>query len=385
MKSKNNLAQKLNQKLSQMNNNIRGQVQNELVVNILRVLLIIYCAFVVPILKQKHVSVVDQQLVRFIIVAIIIYLSFIDLPTSILLTIAFLLTLQKVDKTSSNNRGKNSNIKDVSLNALIKNLNNEVKAVDNNKMAKNSAPVNNTGQHKVMVNGKQVETFDSHSVNNNSPSISGNQNVVKGLEQKVVNNVENLVKNNDITGNVNNAVNQVEGVSPNLVGNEISNLAKAQNNKTINDSGDILDNNVPMANDNSSINKLQVFDNNNAAAKNNSLNLNKANNNNQLLNHVNAEQPASETLTEGILRAQGAQRNNNAPVGLTTGDDLYSVQENAVPGANIMGEVKSLKEQHATQNLNKPMGLGAKRYDGYHFRDDRHPNLEHAMLRNENL
>ena len=194
------------------------------------------------------------------------------------------------------------------------------------------------------------------------------------------------LKNNDITGNVNNAVNQVDGVSPNLVGNEISNLAKAQNNNTINDSGDILDNNVPMANDNSSINKLQVFDNNNAAAKNNSLNLNKANNNNnQLLNHVNAEQPASETLTEGILRAQGAQRNNNAPVGLTTGDDLYSVQENAVPGANIMGEVKSLKEQHATQNLNKPMGLGAKRYEGYHFKDDRHPNLEHAMLRNENL
>ena len=31
------------------------------------------------------------------------------------------------------------------------------------------------------------------------------------------------------------------------------------------------------------------------------------------------------------------------------------------------------------------MGLGAKRYNGYHFRDGTHPNLEHAMLRNENL
>ena len=140
-----------------------------------------------------------------------------------------------------------------------------------------------------------------------------------------------------------------------------------------------------MANDNSEVNKLQVFDNNNAAAKNNGLNVNKAMNNNQVLEQVNAEQPSSETLTEGILRAQGAQRNNNAPVGLTTGDDLYSVQENAVPGANIMGEVKSLQEQLSTQNLGRPMGLGAKRYDGYHFRDDRHPNLEHAMLRNENL
>ena len=54
MKSKNNLARQLNNKLTRMNNNIRGHVQNQLVVNILRVLLIIYCAFVVPVLKQKH-------------------------------------------------------------------------------------------------------------------------------------------------------------------------------------------------------------------------------------------------------------------------------------------------------------------------------------------
>ena len=382
MKSKNNLARQLNNKLTRMNNNIRGHVQNQLVVNILRVLLIIYCAFVVPVLKQKHVSVVDQQIVRFIVVAIIIYLSFIDLPSAILLTIAFLLTLQKVDRVGNGNGKVNSQIKDVSLNSLIKNLNNEVKAVDNNLMAKNSAPVNNAAPNNVMVNGNQVENFEAHG---NSPSSSINQNAVNTLEEEVVNNVEELVKNNTVTGNVNNAVNQVEGVETNLVGNNISNLAKAQNNKTINDSGDILGENVPMANDDSEVNKLQVFNNNNAAAKNNGLNVNKAMNNNQVLDQVNAEQPASETLTEGILRAQGAQRNNNAPVGLTTGDDLYSVQENAVPGANIMGEVKSFQEQYATQNLGKPMGLGAKRYDGYHFRDDRHPNLEHAMLRNENL
>tara|TARA_B100000963_G_C22599443_1_gene659529 strand:- start:156 stop:1241 length:1086 start_codon:yes stop_codon:yes gene_type:complete len=361
-----------------MNNNIRGHVQNQLVVNILRVLLIIYCAFVVPVLKQKHVSVVDQQVVRFILVAIIIYLSFIDLPSAILLTIAFLLTLQKVDRVANGNGNNSSQVNSVSLNSLITSLNKGVPAVDNNKMAKNSAPVNNSAPNNVMVNGHQVENFEAHNNVNNA-------NKVNSLEEEVVNNVEELVKNNTVTGNVNNAVNKVEGVAANLVGNNISNLAKAQNNKTINDSGDILGENVPMANDNSEVNKLQVFDNNNAAAKNNGLNVNKAMNNNEVLEQVNAEQPASETLTEGILRAQGAQRNNNAPVGLTTGDDLYSVQENAVPGSNIMGEVKSLQEQHATQNLGRPMGLGAKRYDGYHFRDDRHPNLEHAMLRNENL
>ena len=141
MKSKNNLARQLNNKLTRMNNNIRGHVQNQLVVNILRVLLIIYCAFVVPVLKQKHVSVVDQQIVRFIVVAIIIYLSFIDLPSAILLTIAFLLTLQKVDRVGNGNGKVNSQIKDVSLNSLIKNLNKEAKAVDNNLMAKNSAPL----------------------------------------------------------------------------------------------------------------------------------------------------------------------------------------------------------------------------------------------------
>ena len=389
MKSKNNLAKQLNHKLTQMNNNIRGHVQNQLVVNILRVLLIIYCAFVVPVLKQKHVSVVDQQIVRFIVVAVIIYLSFIDLPSAILLTIAFLLTLQKVDRAATNNNQVNSQIKDVSLNALIKNLNNEVQAVDDNAMAKNSAPVNNNGvnnsannaNNNVMVNGNQVENFEDNNV-------EAEESLGEEVVEQVVNSVsevEELVKNNEVTGSLNNAVNGVAGVSANLQGNNISELAKSQNNKTINDSGDILGENLPMANDESAVNKLQVFDSNNAAAKNNGLNVNQPMNNNQLLDQVNAEQPASETLTEGILRAQGAQRDNNAPVGLTTGDDLYSVQENAVPGANIMGEVKSFQEQHATQNLGKPMGLGAKRYDGYHFRDERHPNLEHAMLRNENL
>ena len=379
MKSKNNLAKQFNHKLTQMNNNIRSHVQNQLVVNILRVLLIIYCAFVVPVLKQEHLTVVDQQVVRFIIVAIIIYLSFIDLPSAILLTIAFLLTLQRVDRTVPNNINNNSQIKDVSLNALIKNLNNEVKAVDDNVMAQNSAPVNNNAPNNVMVNGNQVENFENEA---NSPS--GSNNLVN-LEEEAVNNIEELIEENSVTGNVNNAANNVAGVSANLVGNNISNLAKEQDNKTINDSSDILGENLPMANDNSPINKLQVFNNTNAAMKNNQVNVNDMVDNNQLLDTVNAEQPASETLTEGILRAQGAQRNNNAPVGLTTGDDLYSVQENAVPGANIMGEVMSVQEQHSTQNLGKPMGLGAKRYDGYHFRDERHPNLQHAMLRNENL
>lgn len=401
MKSKNNLAKQINHHLSQMNNNIRDQVQNQLVVNTLRVLLIIYSAFVVPMLKPKHVNVVDQQIVRFILVAIIIYLSFIDLPSAILLTIAFLVTLQKVNK-SNGNKSNNSHIKDVSLNTLIKNLNNEVKqipvknvinnnqvnnAVSNNKVnnnnSNNNSNKNNSVKNHAVINDNTIENFEAHNnLNNNKPS------------ENLGNNTAGLAANSPVDSNV--AANEgtnVGNVSGNLVG-QMLNSTETNNN---NNSGELngmpsdmnqalLEDVLPSANDNAAVNKLQVFDNNNASNKGvNSGNVNSMANNNNMIDQVNQEQPASETLTEGILRAQGAMKNNNAPMGLTTGDDLYTISENAVPEANIMAEVKTFQNQHSTQNLGKPMGLGAKRYDGYHFRDGTHPNLEHAMLRNENF
>ena len=75
----------------------------------------------------------------------------------------------------------------------------------------------------------------------------------------------------------------------------------------------------------------------------------------------------------------------NDPQGLTTGDHLYAISENAVPGSDIMDEVMTVKNQHSTQNLGQPMGHGAKRYKGHRHVNEKHPNLKHAMLRNENL
>ena len=108
MKQKNNLVNQLNHKLSQMNNNIRGKVQNELVVNTLRVLLIIYCAFIIPMLTQDQLSAVNNQVVRFIVVAVIVYVSFIDIPSAILLSIALVLTIHKTGNSPSNNSNNNN-------------------------------------------------------------------------------------------------------------------------------------------------------------------------------------------------------------------------------------------------------------------------------------
>jgi hypothetical protein len=407
-----------------MNNNIRSKVQNQLVVNTLRVLLIIYTAFVIPLLKQKQVNTVDHPVIRFIVVAVIIYLSFIDLPSAILLALALVLTLQRVSKVSDNKN--NSHVKDVSLNSLIKNLNQEAEKEEqelknklanknvlnnannnqvlnnngnNNQLVNNNQVPNNNGNNNQVMNNNgnnnqvmnnngnnnqvmnnngnnnQVETFDAHNNMANSPSNSNSN----------LNSNNGMVGENQVTSNLNQVVNNVEGVmSQNMVGSNVSNLAQAANQGTINNSGDILGNNIPAANDNSPVNKLQVFDNANNAAKANNVNVNSGNNNANL-ERANAEQPASETLTDSIIRAQGAKRNNNEPVGLTSGDNLYAIQENAVPGANIMDEVRSIKEQHSTQNLGKPMGHKARRHDGYHLDDNRHPNMQHAMLRNENL
>ena len=361
MKSKNNLVKQVNHRLTQMNNNIRDQVQNQLVVNTLRVLLIIYAAFIVPMLKDKHVKVIDQQVVRFIVVAIIIYLSFIDLPSAILLTIAFLLTLQRVN--SSPSAASNSHIKDVSLNTLIKNLNNEVKQIPvqnvaNNNQGNNNQRNNNKGNNNVannhaVINDNTIENFEAHN--------------------NLLNGGATAAANNGATANNNGAAANNATAANN---GQLPGMPTAQN-------AGLVDEQPPGAYDKAPVNNLQVYDASNAAVKQANVNVNS--NSNKNIDALNNQQPASETLTEGILRAQGAQRNNNPPMGLTTGDDLYAISENAVPQANIMGEVKTFQEQHSTQNLGKPMGLGAKRYDGYHFRDERHPNLKHDMLRNENL
>ena len=91
-------------------------------INILRVILIIYTSLVVPILDNKQLELVNNNIIRLIVVALIVYLSFMDMVTAILLTISFLVTLHqarnlsKTSKNINNNNNKNSQVIDVAEN-----------------------------------------------------------------------------------------------------------------------------------------------------------------------------------------------------------------------------------------------------------------------------
>ena len=414
MKQNNNLVNKLNNRITKMNNNVRSAVQDQLVINTIRVLLIIYCAFVVPMLKQNHVNAVNQPVVRFIVVVFIVYASFIDMVTAVLLSIALLVTLNrssnnvssnnKSNNVINNNNANNNVIQDLesnneaTFNKAVNNIMQQINHISGNQKDNfenvNNGPVDNDALNNALVNGGNDALVNGGNDALNNALVNGgndalNNALVNGGNDALVNGsnnaLNNLIGNTSVT-NTGNEVGEVMGNnSQGLTGESISELAQQQNNKTINDSGDIPVNNIPNALDNSPVNNLQVFDGANNAEKKNNINVEKAKNNNEVIDQVNIEQPASETLTEGILRAQGAQKNMNAPKGLTTGNNLYSIQENAVPGANIMDEITTYQNQHSTQNLGKPMGHKAKRYQGHHYVNENHPNLKHAMLRNENL
>ena len=53
MKKKNNTVLKLNNNLDKMNQSVRKVVQNDLVINIVRVVLIVYTSFLVPLLNNN--------------------------------------------------------------------------------------------------------------------------------------------------------------------------------------------------------------------------------------------------------------------------------------------------------------------------------------------
>ena len=385
MKQNNNIINQVNNKLTKMNNSVRKTVQKDIVMNTLRVLLIIYTSFVVPQLKQNQLDVTKNQLVRFIIIAVIVYLSFIDVVSAILLTIALLVTIHRTGSDASqNNNNSNRN-----------NRINNVAPIESNNV-KNNVPVQsleeavaealaepevvaaiNTEQQEPNENGVNGANANVNGVNNNAHN---NANV-NGANNNAHNNANVNVNaaNANVNAHVNNN-NNAHGVNdPSM---ELFVDAPATTNN-INLGVTNLGNNVPVANDNSSVNNLSVFDAGNNAPKNNIIN--NASNNNALIDQLNNEQPASETLTDNILRAQVSNNNSNDPVGLTTGDDLHAVQENAVPGGDLLHEVKTFQDQHSAQSLGKPMGLGAKRYQGHHHQNEKHPNLKHAMLRNENL
>ena len=96
---------------------------------------------------------------------------------------------------------------------------------------------------------------------------------------------------------------------------------------------------------------------------------------------MNKEQPASETMTDNILRAKGFVDDENSPTGLTTGQNLYDISENAVPGADVNGQIKTFENQHGIQGMDAVTGPNARRYDGYHYNNEKErPNLTSSMV-----
>ena len=96
---------------------------------------------------------------------------------------------------------------------------------------------------------------------------------------------------------------------------------------------------------------------------------------------MNKNQPASQTLTENILKSL----NGNDPVGLTTGQHLYDASENMVPGSDLLKQIKTVENQFGAQGMDYPMGSGARRHEGYHFNDEMQATkgLQHFIQKNE--
>jgi len=347
MKKNSNLA-KLNNSANNLNNNVRKVIENEIIINIIRVALILYSSFVVPMMSDKQLNLVNNQVVRLVVLALVVYLAFMDVVTASLLLVAFLVTLHH-SKDSSNVRNNNQQVNDVQGQNIMNKINNALSA--NVENYESMAPEKNNLENDI-VNGNlgngnvNVNVLANNGNEVNSPTDS---TLAQKLENDYVNSYESVEDPNNVP----------TAFDPEEVTSEI-NTSKDNN---------IKDNNIQI-NENI-INSPSISNNN--LGNNNVLSEEEVNN--MIMN-----QPASETLTDSILRAQGAEQNVNDPMGLTTGQNLYDASENAVPNSNILDQVKTVKNQFSAQGMDYPFGAGAKRYEGYHY-DDAH--ISHAMLRNE--
>ena len=127
---------------------------------------------------------------------------------------------------------------------------------------------------------------------------------------------------------------------------------------------------------------LEIQNNNNQMANNNQVNMNNNLSADEIITNENKNQPASETMTESILRAQGSKNDPNAPVGLTTAQNLYDISENAVPGADINDQMLTFQNQHGIQGMDQVTGPNLARHDGYHYNNESNldPNLTSEMI-----
>ena len=334
MKNQKNIVASVNNSLNNINNNVKKVVRNDLVVNTIRVLLIVYTSFVIPQLTQNQLSGVNNNVVRLIVVSLIVYLAFLDMVTAMLLLIAFVVTIHHAGKSSSvgNNLASILGPKEENFINKIKNLNkeeiNNVNESLNNKFNENSNITGNVLNENVALVNKGIEP-----TLNDSREILGNQ------------------INTEPTG-INSTIN--------------TNAVVTQNN---NESNNNLVNNVANNNvSNNNVSNNNVVNNNTEAV-------------NEEINRNNKNQPSSETMTENILRAKGFNDDPNSPQGMITSQNLYDASENAVPGADINEQLMTFNNQMGVQGMDDISGPNARRYDGYHYNNEKErPNLTSEMI-----
>jgi len=320
--NKNNIIASVNHSINNINNNVKKVVRNDLVVNTIRVLLVIYASFVIPQLNATHLNYVNNTIVRLVIVSLIVYLSFIDMVTAMLLLISFVVTIHT-------NKNYNKQAKEVNENDknFINKINNLTKA--------------------------QIENYENEKeIGNNVSGDNLKTGNVSGNNLKTGNNVsENNLNSNGIVS-------------------------------TYDDSSEILgtQNSVPKG-FNNKIDTRAVFNSNNNKEKLNNKNNVNIVDVNESINRNNKEQPSSETMTESLMRAKGFKDDPNSPMGLTTAQHLYDVSENAVPGADVNDQVKTFEKQLGIQGMDEITGPNARRYEGYHYNNEaERPNLTSEMI-----
>ena len=170
--NKNNIIASVNHSINNINNNVKKVAQNDLVVNTIRVLLVIYASFVIPQLNATHLNYVNNTIVRLVIVSLIVYLSFIDMVTAMLLLIAFVVTIhtnknhnKQVNEVNENDKNFINKVNNLTK-AQIENYENE-KEISNN-VSGNNANVSgnnaNVNANKVNLNMRGIPpTYDDSS------------------------------------------------------------------------------------------------------------------------------------------------------------------------------------------------------------------------------
>ena len=353
--NKNNIIASVNHSINNINNNVKKVAQNDLVVNTIRVLLVIYASFVIPQLNATHLNYVNNTIVRLVIVSLIVYLSFIDMVTAMLLLIAFVVTIHTNKNYNHQANEVNENDKN-----FINKVNNLTKAQIENY--ENEINANVSGNNANVSGNNANVSGNNANVSGNNANVSGNNANVSGNNANVSGNNANVSGNN---ANVNaNKVNlNMQGIPP-----------------TYDDSSEILGGSfdvVPRG-IGSEIDTKAVFNSNNNKEKVNNVNVVDVN---EDINRNNKEHPASETMTESLMRAKGFKDDPNSPNGLTTAQHLYDVSENAVPGADVNDQVKTFEKQLGIQGMDEITGPNARRYDGYHYNNEaERPNLTSEMI-----